>query len=229
MGGFRETPHQSRTCRAASPSPRSVTMPAPAIVSDVGKVLIDFDFSIAARRLVEKCDHQAETVMSLFDDIKGPYEVGEISDDEFVRMGMERTGFRGTAEEFTAIWCEIFTPNQPMWDSLAAVAGKVPMFLLSNTNELHKTYFLREFEVFGHFQDGVYSHRAGCAKPGERIFRQTIERLDLDPARTFYIDDLEPNIATAASLGFQAFHYSFAKHAAFEAELAVWMAAQGIG
>ncbi|MEZ5388187.1 MAG: HAD family phosphatase [Prosthecobacter sp.] len=204
-------------------------MSRPALLSDVGKVLIDFDFGIASRRLEENCGRPAAMVMSLFDDIKGPYEVGEIDDDEFLRLGMERTGFRGTPEELAAIWCEIFTPNQPMWDSLAALAGKLPMFLLSNTNELHKDFFLREFEVFRHFQDGVYSHQAGCAKPGEQIFRQTIETLDLDPSRTFYIDDLEPNIETAARLGFQTFHYSFAKHPQFEAELASWLAAQGIG
>ncbi|MEZ5386411.1 MAG: hypothetical protein R3F13_12935 [Prosthecobacter sp.] len=98
-------------------------MSRPALLSDVGKVLIDFDFGIASRRLEENCGRPAAMVMSLFDDIKGPYEVGEIDDDEFLRLGMERTGFRGTPEELAAIWCEIFTPNQPMWDSLAALAG----------------------------------------------------------------------------------------------------------
>ena len=55
------------------------------------------------------------------------------------------------------------------------------------------------------------------------------DRLDLDPARTFYIDDLEANIATAKRLGFRTFHYSFVKHPQLEAELNEWLAAQGIG
>jgi hypothetical protein len=66
------------------------------------------------------------------------------------------------------------------------------MYLLSNTSGLHKEYFLRTFDIFQHFQDGVYSYLAGCAKPGEEIFHQAIVRLDLDPGRTFYIDDLLP-------------------------------------
>jgi hypothetical protein len=74
-------------------------MSRPVLLFDVGKVLIDFDFSIAARRLAERCDHPAETVLTLFDDIKGPYEVGDMDDAEFVREGMERTGFQGTATE----------------------------------------------------------------------------------------------------------------------------------
>ncbi|OYW73840.1 MAG: hypothetical protein B7Z37_20110 [Verrucomicrobia bacterium 12-59-8] len=204
-------------------------MPQPAILSDVGKVLIDFDFSVAARRLAQQCDHPAETVLTLFDDIKVPYEVGDIDDAEFVRQGMALTGFRGTSQEFEAIWCEIFAQNEPMHATLNALAGRLPMHLLSNTNELHKAYFLREFPIFQHFQNGVYSHTARCAKPGEEIFHKTAAQLDLDPARTFYIDDLEANIATAARLGFRTFHYSFAKHPQLQAELDEWLSAQGIG
>ncbi|MBK8092761.1 MAG: HAD-IA family hydrolase [Verrucomicrobiaceae bacterium] len=204
-------------------------MSSPAFVSDVGKVLIDFDFLPAARRLAEKCPHPAETVLRCFDDIKGPYEDGRMSDAEFVRDGMRLTGFTGTAEEFVSIWCEIFTENTPMRPVLASLAGKVPMYLLSNTSGLHVDYFWKTYDLFQHFDGGVYSHEARCSKPGEEIFRHTIEKYDLDPARTFYVDDLLPNIETAARMGFEVFHYSFAKHAEFEAAVAAWRVAQGIG
>lgn len=201
----------------------------PALLFDVGKVLIDFDFTIAARRLEENCGHPAGTVMSLFDDIKGPYEVGDISDADFLRLGMERTGFTGTVADLAAIWCEIFAPNEPMWHRVSALAGKLPMHLLSNTNGLHKAYFQQEFAVFRHFAGGVYSHTARCAKPGDRIFKMAVESLGLEPSATFYIDDLETNIETAARLGFRTFHYSFVKHPQFEAELDAWLVQQGIG
>lgn len=204
-------------------------MSRPVLLSDVGKVLIDFDFSLAARRLAERCLHPAETVLSLFDGIKGPYEDGRMDDKSFVEQALALTGFGGTAGEFEAIWCEIFTQNEPMHATLGALAGKLPMYLLSNTSGLHKDYFLRTFSIFQHFQGGVYSYSAGCSKPGEEIFRKTIAELDLDPARTFYIDDLLPNIDTAARLGFRTFHYSFAKHSQLQSELDAWLAEQGIG
>lgn len=204
-------------------------MPRPALLSDVGKVLIDFDFSIAARRLAERCDHPAETVMTLFDGIKLPYEDGRMDDATFVREAIAATGFRGSPAEFEMIWCEIFAQNEPMHATLGALAGRLPMFLLSNTSGLHKDYFLRTFPVFRLFLGGVYSYSAGCSKPGEEIFLKTIAELDLDPARTFYIDDLEANIATAARLGFQTFHYSFARHPQLQAELDGWLTVQGIG
>lgn len=204
-------------------------MPQPVLLSDVGKVLIDFDFSIAARRLAERCDHPAETVMTLFEDIKGPYEDGRMDDATFVREAMAVTGFRGTAAEFESIWCGIFIQNEPMHATLSALAGKLPMFLLSNTSGMHKDYFLRTFPIFRHFSGGVYSYSARCSKPGEEIFHKTIAQLGLEPAHTFYIDDLAANIETAVRLGFRTFHYSFAKHPQMQAELNEWLAAQGIG
>ena len=80
-------------------------MPQPVILSDIGKVLIDFDFSIAARRLAERCDHPAETVLTLFDGIKGPYEVGDMDDAEFVRQGIALTGFRGPSAALGTARC----------------------------------------------------------------------------------------------------------------------------
>lgn len=204
-------------------------MSRPVLLSDVGKVLIDFDFSVAARRLAGRCLHPAETVLGLFDDIKVPYEDGRMDDPAFVEQALALSGFGGTAQDFEAIWCEIFTENELMSATLAPLAGKLPMYLLSNTNGLHKDYFLRTFPIFQHFQGGVYSHTARCSKPGEEIFQKAIAELDLDPARTFYIDDLLPNIETAARLGFRTFHYSFAKHPQLQAALDAWLAEQGIG
>lgn len=204
-------------------------MSRPVLLSDVGKVLIDFDFSRAARRLAERSLHPAETVMSLFDGIKLPYEDGRMDDRSFVEQALALTGFGGSAQDFEAIWCEIFAENEAMNATLAPLAGKLPMYLLSNTNGLHKDYFLRTFPIFQHFQGGVYSHTARCSKPGEEIFRKAIAELDLDPARTFYIDDLLPNIETAARLGFRTFHYSFEKHPQLQAELDTWLAEQGVG
>jgi FMN phosphatase YigB (HAD superfamily) len=204
-------------------------MPVPTILSDVGKVLIDFDFSIAARRLAEKSPHPAESVLHCLDDIKLPYEDGRMDDEAFVTAAIERTQFRGTRDEFAQIWCEIFTPNEPLHALLRTLRGKLPMYLLSNTSGLHKDYFLRQFPVFECFTDGVYSYSARCSKPGEEIFHLTCRTLDLDPARTFYIDDLEPNIATARRLGFQCFHYAFERQAELESALADWLTAQRIG
>lgn len=203
-------------------------MSKPALLSDIGNVLVRFDFSIAARRLADRCAFAADSVLRQLDDIKGPFEAGLMDDAAFVAAAMAAMSFQGTAADFEQIWCEIFEENAPMAQSLAAVSGAVPMLLLSNTSRLHKEYLLRTFSIFRHFEDGVYSYSARSSKPEEAIFRQTIERFDLDPPSTLYIDDLAPNIETARRLGFDVVHYDLANHAAMEAALVQWRQRHGL-
>lgn len=203
-------------------------MPQPTLLSDIGNVLVFFDFSIAARRFEERCLHPVESLLRALDGIKGPFEDGEMDDDAFVKAASTAMQFPGTGAEFEAIWCEIFAENEAMAKSLQSLTGKVPFYLLSNTSGLHKNYLLRTFPIFRHFADGVYSYSARSSKPEEAIFRQAIEKFDLDPALTLYVDDLEPNIETARRLGFDAFLYDMKRHEEFEAALAGWKQRHGL-
>lgn len=203
-------------------------MPSPVLLSDIGNVLTFFDFRAAALRVSERCPFPPEALSERLEDIKGPFENGDMDDATFVRAAIQALEFEGTAADFEAIWCDIFTENVAMKRSLAPLVGRVPMKLLSNTSGLHKDYLLRTFDIFRPFSGGVYSYSAKCSKPGEEIFRVTIQELDLDPAQTFYIDDLEPNIATARKLGFDVHHYHHLAHDRLEADLEAWARKQGL-
>jgi len=199
-------------------------MPSPALLSDIGNVLVSFDFNIAISRLGERCGAPAHLLIDRLEGIKGPFEAGEMTDADFVEKAMAAMEFRGTGPEFECIWCEIFAENAPMEASLTALSGQVPMYLLSNTSGLHKDHLLRTFPIFRHFQDGVYSYSARSSKPAEGIFHQAIDRFHLHPAQTFYVDDLAPNIETAARLGFVTHLYDLTRHGDFETALAAWRA-----
>lgn len=203
-------------------------MPRPTLLSDIGNVLVSFDFSIAARRLAESCDFPIESLLSRLDGIKGPFEAGELDDQSFVNAAIRAMEFPGSSAEFEQIWCEIFAENAAMERSLQSLTGKAPLYLLSNTSGLHKNYLLKTFPIFRHFQDGVYSYSARSSKPEEAIFRQAIERFQLDPAMTLYVDDLEANIVTARRLGFDTFLYDLQRHDEFEAALEAWQRRHGL-
>ena len=198
-------------------------MPSPAFLSDIGNVLVTFDFSIAAQRLAERSAFPAETVLGQLDALKLPFENGDMDGPTFVAKAMEVIGFAGTAAEFETIWCEIFALNRPMELSVERLAGsEVPRYLLSNTSDIHLNHLRQTFPVFSHFSDGVYSFSAQSSKPEEGIFRQVIERFGLEPASTLFVDDLPRNVETARKLGFWTVHYDPSDHAAFEAELERW-------
>jgi putative hydrolase of the HAD superfamily len=197
-------------------------MPHPAILCDIGNVIVSFDFSIAASRLAALCDYTEDHVLDHLHNFKVPFEDGQVDDETFVQQSMAAIGFQSTPEEFKRIWCDIFTANTPMMEALQIHADRHPLYLLSNTSGLHKDYLFAQFPLFSQIHGGVYSYSAQASKPGRRIFEIAIAELDLNPAETFYIDDLEPNIQTAADLGFITHHYDKLQHAEFESALAEW-------
>ena len=54
------------------------------------------------------------------------------------------------------------------------------------------------------FDGTVVSGVEQTVKPDEKIYRILLERYDLDPARTFYTDDLQRNVDGARAVGMDA-------------------------
>ena len=58
------------------------------------------------------------------------------------------------------------------------------------------------------FEDIVVSGEHGLVKPDPRIYRLTIERCRLEPARTVFIDDSPANVAAGAEAGLRSLHFT---------------------
>jgi len=188
-----------------------------AYLFDIGNVILGFDFSIAAEKLVGA---DAEEQMQKMSATKNLYEAGGHGDEEFIALASEELEFSGSREEFVDAWQSIFHLNQPMVETLQQIAATGrPLHLLSNTNGLHMQGIFRDFPIFSVFSGGIYSHEAKSMKPDKPMYEQAIERFDLEPAETLYIDDLPANIETGRALGFRSFQYDIDNHAAFVAEL----------
>ncbi len=129
--------------------------------------------------------------------------------------------YEGTEAEFVAAWEDIFAENHAMLDSVRALHARYPLYLLSNTSDLHIEYVFTKYPaLFALFKDGVYSYRAKCFKPDRRIFEMALEQFGVAAGETLFIDDLQPNIAAARALGFETIHYDFSRHGDFSAKLA---------
>jgi putative hydrolase of the HAD superfamily len=192
-----------------------------AFLFDIGNVLLKFDFSVAMKKtlaLSEVRDPIEATAQ--VDRIKVGYEDGQIDRAAFLRGVFDVLRYRGTEAEFVAAWEEIFTPNEPMIVLVERLHGRYPLYLLSNTSDIHREYFFRTYEFFGRFAAGTYSYEAKASKPGREIYALAQRQHGLEPASTFFIDDLLPNIETARALGFHAHHYHYGEHEKLLAQLA---------
>ena len=184
-----------------------------AFLFDIGNVLVRFDFLRAAAAIAPLCDAaDAAEVMRRMDPVKYGYEDGQVPRADFLRSAYAALRYRGTEAQFIAAWQGIFTENEPMTALVRALRGKFPLYLLSNTNDMHVEGLFRDFPVFALFTGATYSHEARASKPHRPIYEVACRTHGLDPRTTFFIDDLAANIATARELGFQTHHYHHEHH-----------------
>lgn len=80
------------------------------------------------------------------------------------------------------------------------------LFVLSNMSKEYIVY-LRKMDVYSAFDDEVISCEVGLIKPEKEIYSLLIERYNLDPAQTMFIDDRKENVDAAAALGIVPFHF----------------------
>jgi putative hydrolase of the HAD superfamily len=86
------------------------------------------------------------------------------------------------------------------------------LYLLSNTNEIHRIKFHRDFKTdfdysfYDLFERNFYSHEMGMRKPNPQIYLEALREAELIPEETLFIDDMEENIEAARTTGMQVLH-----------------------
>jgi glucose-1-phosphatase len=186
-----------------------------AFLFDIGNVIVRFDFARAVRAVASLSDVPDEaSVLQRIDAEKLIYEDGQMSREEFLEQAFAHLKYRGTREQFVAAWQSIFWANEPMHQLIRALHGRYPIHLLSNTNDMHVEGLFRDFPIFGCVTTGVYSHEVHASKPHPRIYEIACEKCGIEPATTFFIDDLAANIEAARAAGFHAHHYHHDRHQA---------------
>src|SRR5207244_65451 len=86
------------------------------VVFDLGKVLLDFDYGIAAGRIAAQGKLLANEVLGVIGQtaLLFRYETGLLSKAQFFAEVCAATGFRGGLEEFSEFFGDIFVPIEPM-------------------------------------------------------------------------------------------------------------------
>lgn len=75
--------------------------------------------------------------------------------------------------------------------------------LLSNTNKIHFQYIRPMFDEFRDFHKLYLSYELHLMKPEKKIFDYITDDLQMKPQEILFVDDLEENIESANSHGWQ--------------------------
>lgn len=180
--------------------------PPKVVVFDLGKVLVDFDYSIACRRFAEKSSVTADNVRDLLNQtsLLFDFETGKLSNEQFYQAMQDATGFTGNFDQFRDIFQDIFAPMPEMIALHAALRSQgTPTYIFSNTNEIAISFIRAQYPFFAHFDAHVLSYEHGAMKPQPKLY-EVVERVTgCRGAKILYIDDRSENIEAGARRGWQ--------------------------
>jgi HAD superfamily hydrolase (TIGR01509 family) len=182
-----------------------------AVVFDLGKVLVDFDYSIAARRIAARSRTPAAEVQRLIDHapLLFRYETGQMTRQEFFQEVADVTGFAGTLAEFSEFFADIFTPIPEMVRLHARLKEqRIPTFIFSNTNDLAISHIRGNFAFFSDFDAYVLSYERGAMKPDARIYEAVEQVTGRRGRQLVFLDDRLENAQAGQQRGWHVIHHA---------------------
>ena len=180
------------------------------VVFDFGNVLGFFSHRKAAEQLAAYTDAAPEALQAyLFGDkLEDDFESGRLSVEGFRGMVRETFHLRCTDAQFDAAFADMFSPNPDVCPLPALLKPRYKVLLLSNTNALHASQFVRQFAgVLAPFDALVLSHEVGLRKPDPRIYEHCRRLAGRPAGECLFIDDLPTNVESARACGWQGIVY----------------------
>ena len=180
------------------------------VAFDIGKVLLDFDYSIFVQKLAPQT-RWGEVELNNYlkqSPLLARYESGGLSSTKFIEQIRGETDFKGNETDFVAIFEDIFTPISGMIDIHRQIARSgIPTFTFSNTNEMAVRYIARTYDFWPIFKGHILSYEVGGLKPEVKIYEALEECSGFAGGEIAYLDDLPENCAAGRERGWQVCHH----------------------
>jgi HAD superfamily hydrolase (TIGR01509 family) len=177
-----------------------------AVIFDLGKVLLDFDYGIAVAKIQKSCKLSLADLQQLINQspLLHRYETNLLSTAQFFAEIQCASGFGGSLDQFREMVADIFTAINPMVDLHRRLrARQVPTYVFSNTNDLAVQHVRARFPFFADFDGYILSYEHNLMKPDPRIYAVVERTAGRQGAELLYIDDRLENIVAAQERGWQ--------------------------
>ncbi|MFD1551722.1 HAD family phosphatase [Putridiphycobacter roseus] len=188
-----------------------------AIIFDLGGVILNIDYQKTTQAFkglgVKNFDklYSQSQQNGTFDKL----ETGKMGAEEFYKTLNKETGLELKHSEIETAWNAMLLdlPSHRI-ELLKKISKEIPIFLLSNTNEIHlkafrkmiKDSFGEEHLLESTFSKTYYSHLIQARKPNRAAFDIIIHEQGLNPSKTLFIDDSLQHIEGAEKIGLQTVH-----------------------
>lgn len=178
------------------------------IIFDIGNVLLKFNRDYLLSRF-----YRGEDFEYLKDVI---FKDWEMMDDDSLTP-KEHLGtvlkalpqkYHSVATELLTTWEDYMTYTDGITDYVKELKKRgYKLYILSNMT----THFIErenKFEILKYFDGIVYSAPIKMMKPNPEIYSYILNKFDLNPEETLFIDDTKKNLAAAARFGINTFLFN---------------------
>ncbi len=183
---------------------------ADALLFDLGRVVLDIDFSKALACWAGHAGCAVAHLAARFssDETFKRHETGKIGDAEFFAGLRASLGIGISDAQFLEGWNAIFAGEMPdIAPLLARAAQHLPLYAFSNTNGAHVEHFSVIYaDVLGHFREMFLSSAIGLRKPDAAAYDHVVKAIGVPAERIVFFDDSAENIEGARSRGLTAVH-----------------------
>ena len=183
---------------------------ADALLFDLGRVVLDIDFSKAIACWAGHAGCKPEAIVGRYvrDEAYRLHEVGRISDEDYFASLRSSLGISISDVQFLEGWNAIFAGEMPgIAELLPRAAKQMPVYAFSNTNRVHELCWSERFRTtLAPFRQVFVSSTIGLRKPDREAFDHVTRSMGVPAGRVLFFDDLPENVIGARAAGLQATH-----------------------
>lgn len=181
-----------------------------AILFDMGNVLLFFNARISSKAFSKAVGLPEEEIWERFfiSKLEKAYTRGEISSKDFYEQVSKTFPKKIDYETFAHLWNNIFSENVEIEHLLKKLKKNYPLYLISNTNDLHFEFIKKKFNILKHFTHFFPSHLVGHRKPDQAMFEHVLGKIKLKPEEAVFIDDIPDFVDSARNVGMKGIRFT---------------------
>lgn len=181
------------------------------VVFDIGNVFVEWD----PRRLYEQLIADKDELDAFLRDVvnldwHSEHDRGRPFKEGVRFLTRQFPQHEKLIQLFDTRWAETIGPAFPETVQCLKqlIDASVPCFALTNFSAEKWPEFYRDYEFPKLFKGVVVSGEEKLIKPDPAIFELTINRFNLNPTETLFIDDRLDNVQAAESCGMVGYHFT---------------------
>jgi len=180
------------------------------VVFDLGQVLVRFDYKYFVEKVNKHKAGIGEQFLELYKNnyhIHRDFEKGKISEKDFIASMLNYLDHAIDEETFCRYWSDIFSFNDNVIALLPELKKHYKLYLVSNTNSIHKRYGYQDYEFLKLFDQLFLSHEVKFVKPEEEIYRIVENASGFPSEEHIFIDDILEYVDAAKSIGWDGIQF----------------------